>query len=216
MISTPPSSTPEIPFDPRQFDAGYYGGKARGGFGEEVHWDHPQQQIELPNKFDVVKEEGDYQRILFVGCGLGHEVRYFRNRGKEAHGVEISEYAVTQCDPSVKQWVHLYNGWELQAFGDKTMDIVASFDVLTLMPDDLLRKLAPEMRRVCANRIVIRTPVDVQEDQKGQFIGLDGVSFRCLTSRQWRELFEHDGFKFKRSFTSGNVPGEMFFIFSCL
>jgi len=216
MIAIPPNSTPEFPWSPNQFDAGYYGGQARGGFGEEIKWEHAQQQVELQNKFDILKEEGDFRRVLFVGCALGNEVRFFRERGKQAYGVEISEYAVANCHESVKRWVHLYDGWNLARITNKTIDIVASFDVLTLMPDEMLRKLAPEMLRVCRNRIVIRTPVDKASDQHGQYVGHDGVTFRCLTHDQWCELFARDGFKLKRSFDSNSVPNEMYFVFSCL
>lgn len=214
MIAIAPTATPEFPFDPKQFDAGYYGGQARGGFGEEINWEHPQQQAELQNKFDIIKEDGDFESILFVGCAFGNEVRFFRMRNKEAEGVEISEYAVSKCAEEFKKWVHHYNGWSLGEFKDKSFDIVASFDVLTLMPDEMLRKLAPEMRRVCRHRIVIRTPVDKHADQQGQYVGNDGVTFRCLTTAQWCELFEQDGFKLKRSPDSNNVPSEMYFIFS--
>lgn len=214
MISISPTNVPEFPYDQAQFDAGYYGAQARGGFGEEINWDHPQQQIELQNKFDVIAETGEFKTILFVGCALGNEVRFFRAKEKEAQGVEISAYAVEHCDPSVKEWIHLYNGWNLEKFADQSMDVVAAFDVLGLIPRDILDQLATQIRRVSKNRIIFRTPIDPTGDQQGQYIGNDGVSFANLTQVQWCEIFEQDGFKLTRIFPTNNVPSEHVFIFS--
>lgn len=214
MIATTPTASPEFPYDQNQFDAGYYGGGARGGFGPEIGWDHAQQQLELQAKFDMVKEAGDFKTILFVGCALGNEVRYFREREKEAQGVEISRYAVEHCDPSVAQFVHLYDGLHLDKFADQSMDVVASFDVLTLIPQEMLAILAAEIRRVSRARIIFRTPVDVNSDQNGLYIGNDGVSFINRTQAQWTDLFAKDGFQCSRVYATNNVPGEHMFIFS--
>jgi len=145
-----------------KFNADYYGNKARGGFGKEIFWNTLEQQNELETKFRVINDLGYFNSILFIGCAFGNEVRYFRERGKQATGVEISEYAVNTVDKSVKNFVKLYNGWELQDYKDNSVDIVASFDVLTLIPDDMLNKLVKEMCRVSSSGIVIRTSVDIK------------------------------------------------------
>lgn len=189
---------PEYPYSPDKFDKAYYGERARGGFGVEIHWDNPIQQMELEKKFNFIKESGEYTSILFVGCALGNEVRYFRERYKQASGVEISEYAVANCDESVKNFIKLYNGWELKDYPDKSIDVVAAFDVLTLIPDDMLKKLVKEMCRVAKSSIVMRTIVDMDGKRKGEWIGNDGVTFRYLRFHEWVELLKDENFLVKR------------------
>lgn len=184
----------EYPYSFDKFDEDYYGNRARGGFGEEINWDNQIQQYELQKKFDTINNNAEYNSILFIGCALGGEVRYFRERGKEAYGVEVSEYAVNNCEPSVKDFVKLYNGWQLDSFADKSIDVIASFDVLTLIPDDLLNLLIPEMCRVALNKIIFRNIVDIDGSKKGEYAGNDGVTYRYLTIPQWTELFNKSGF----------------------
>ena len=214
MKPTKHTDTPEFPYSVSMFDDGYYGGRARGGFGPEVFWDHPIQMEQLRGKMNTIRNAGDFSTVLFVGCGIGNEVRYFRIHGKDAHGVDVSEVAIARCDASIREHVQKYNGWLLDSFKDKSMDVVASFDVLTLIPQGMLEKLAKEMKRVSSGSIVFRTPVDKHENQGGKYIGNDGVSFRCLTRNQWVGLFSGDGFALTKAMDSFNVPEEMIFIFS--
>jgi hypothetical protein len=185
---------PEYPYSSDKFDKAYYGNKARGGFGEEIFWENPTQQYELEKKFNIISGYGDFETILFIGCAFGNEVRYFRDKGKEASGVEVSEYATSIVDKTIKDYVKLYNGWQLKDYLDKSIDVVASFDVLTLIPDDMLHKLVKEMCRVVKDKIVVRTVVDANNNQDNKWIGNDGVSFRELTINQWVILFSNEGF----------------------
>ncbi len=193
------------------FDEGYYGKRARSGFGEEVFWDNPAQQDELKMKFKSVGDSGKYNSILFIGCAFGNEVRYFRNNNKEATGVEISEYAVSIVNESIKGYVKLYNGWELKEYKNNSVDIVASFDVLTLIPEDMLKKLVKEMCRVSSNRIVVKTSIDTK-GRNGQWAGNDGVSFRLYTMDYWIKLFVDENFIVKKN--AINLRSQVTFLFT--
>jgi predicted TPR repeat methyltransferase len=202
---------PTNPYSEKCFDEGYYGGSIRGGFGPEIKWDNPMQQSELQKKFDCVSAGGSYESILFVGCALGNEVRYFRELGKNATGVEISSYAVEHCHASVSGHVRLYDGWDLGHLDNLGVDVVASFDVLTLLPDDMLLKLIGEMHRAAADRIVFRTIVDCKCNLNEQWAGNDGVTFRYLTWDKWRDLFSKNDFMLVSS--PMDYKGEIVFTF---
>lgn len=204
---------PEHPYSPDKFDADYYGGKARGGFGEEIRWENPIQQNELLKKAMLIATAiNSYNSILFIGCALGNEVRYFRQGNKRAYGVEISEYAVSNCHPTLKEYIRQYNGWDLSFHKSNGFDVVAAFDVLTLVPDDMLEKLVKEMCRVSRNKIIFRNIIDHDNSKNGEWIGNDGVTFRYLTLEQWRQLFEAN--KFVLSRYEMNKHFETIFVFS--
>jgi hypothetical protein len=200
-----------VPYDQANFNSEYYGKGARGGFGPQIEWGNREQQKQLELKFDVIWRAGDFENILFIGCALGNEVRYFFEHGKDARGVEISSYAVEHCEPSIRDLVSVYNGWDLGKFSDRSFDVVAAFDVLTLVPTEMMDKLAKEMSRVAKKMIIFRTYIDHKCNRHGDWIGNNGVTFRYHTFEEWRDLFGKDGFVLQPASVSDR--GEMVFVF---
>src|ERR1043165_5813341 len=135
-------TTPEHPYSPSLFDADYYGNRARGGFGPEIRWESPEQQNQLAIKFSVCEWGGPYESILFVGCALGAEPLYFSQHGKQAQGIDISAGSIENALLEAKPLVKLYDGETMPFFSDKQFDVVAAFDVLTLVPFPMVEKLA--------------------------------------------------------------------------
>lgn len=191
--------TQEFPYDPARFDADYYGGGARGGFPSSYTWEHPDQQAQLEKKFQLVQRFGDYQTILFIGCAKGFEVRYFFDKGKQSWGVDVSKFAVENCDANSRDRIFHFNGWNLIRFRPQHFDVVAAFDVLTLLPDKMLDLLSVEMRRTCAKRIIFRTVIASAEDRKEPWHGNDGVTYRYLPWETWVDLFARKGFELRWS-----------------
>jgi SAM-dependent methyltransferase len=74
--------------------------------------------------------------VLDYGCAKGFLVKALRWLGRSAFGVDISEYAVKNADPEVKEFV----GQEIP--GGFHFDYVIAKDVLEHMPlEDILRFL---------------------------------------------------------------------------
>jgi 2-polyprenyl-3-methyl-5-hydroxy-6-metoxy-1,4-benzoquinol methylase len=179
-------TTPEHPYSPSLFDADYYGNRARGGFGPEIKWDNPDQQNQLAIKFAVCAAGGPYDSILFVGCALGAEPLYFSQRGKQAQGIDVSTWAIENALPEAKSLVRLFDGETMPFFEDKQFDVVAAFDVLTLVPAPMADKLSKEMQRVSRNRIVVR---GIARETGKEWDGNDGVSFKYKSLKQWKTMF---------------------------
>lgn len=76
----------------------------------------------------------DGETLLDVGCARGYYVKALRMLGIEAHGYDISEWAIANCDPEVKPYVSNYlNGTEY--------DVITGKDVLEHIAPDELRTL---------------------------------------------------------------------------
>ncbi len=182
---------PFIVYSQSQFNEEYYGGGARGGF-TKYSWEDPEQQKQLKLKWEVTHWHSDFNSILFVGCAKGFEVRYFREHNKHAVGIDISQYAITNCDRQVVDYCNLYDGSHID-WGKDAFDMVAAFDVLTLAPDDMLEELCEEIVRVASKKIIIRTIVKNWRNLDDRWDGQDGVSFRYLNFHDWDRHFTKSG-----------------------
>lgn len=187
---------PLYPYDPALFDKDYYGGGARGGF-VKYEYDDPDQQEQLKYKWDACHWSGDFESILFVGSAMGFEVKYFKDKGKIVGGVDVSEYAIKHALPGTARHMMLYDGRNLD-FRENGSDIVAAFDVLTLIPDEMMRQLGKEIVRVAYKKIVMRSIVKNWRNAKEKWDGNDGVSFTYKPFDYWDWLFSESGkFRFE-------------------
>lgn len=164
---------PEIPYHHDRFDKGYYHGERRGLVDYE--YDSKSQQEQLPIKFHNLSRFDDMGKVLFVGCARGFEVRFFRERGIDAWGIDVSKWGIENCDPAVKQFCQLYDG-ENFPFADDSFHTVAAFDVVALPPDDLARRIIREMGRVSHRYLYYRTHVLAPYETPGLIHGMDGVT----------------------------------------
>jgi hypothetical protein len=206
------STKPAIPeWNPEFFDAAYYGQGGRGGFREYDYRSALQQgQLEIKrNLCDRIL----HSSALFIGCARGYEVAHWRHHGKQAAGVDVSTWAIDNQIPEAEGHCRLYNGWDLSTFADKSFDLVAAFDVLTLVPDDMLEKLSAEMRRVAAKAIVFRTVVKNWRNSARVVDSLDGAWFRYLPLSSWDRIFtEHGDFILESCAMSWNAECFLTFV----
>src|SRR3972149_7053071 len=102
-------------------------------------------------------EETEPKTVLDAGCALGFLVEAFRNRGVEAYGVDISEYAIQNVYPKIKKYCWI--GSITDPF-PKKYDLITSIEVLEHMPQ---RESERAIENLCnhANEIVFSsTPFD--------------------------------------------------------
>jgi 2-polyprenyl-3-methyl-5-hydroxy-6-metoxy-1,4-benzoquinol methylase len=171
------------------FDEGYYERGERGGYNGRS-WDDPEHQRQLEIKLVALRRDTGILngRVLFVGCAQGLEVKKFNNAGYEAWGVDVSKYAIANVLEGERSRCQVYDGKNLP-FGDSHFDIVASFDVLTLVRHEDLPILCKEMCRVSRRYVYFRTHVSNHKQRNGEIIGMDGVPIRRLPFDEWNRLF---------------------------
>jgi SAM-dependent methyltransferase len=90
------------------------------------------------------KERPSY---LDVGCAMGFYVRRLAALGWDAHGVDLSEYAVAE---GRKRGIAnlVVSGGESLPFPDESFDFVTSIDVIEHMPPAAAAAMVDELRRV--------------------------------------------------------------------
>lgn len=182
---------PSLDYSPAQYDEGYYRRGERCGF-KDYFYDHPEQQQQLAIKFHACRSVV-HGSALFIGCAMGFEVAYWRRQGRQASGCDVSRWAIDNALPAAVGAVRHYDGRSLSWLPDNSVDLVASFDVLTHLPDDMLRDLAAEMVRVARLGIVFRTIVKNWRNLDAKVDFQDGCYGRYLRFEDWDRLFSQSG-----------------------
>lgn len=175
-----------------QFGKEYFDGSREqgyGGYSYDGRW--------IPIAEDIVKHfqlrSGD--RVLDIGCGKGFLVKDLMKvcPGLEVFGLDISEYAVLNCEPEVIGRVHQGNATQLP-FPDNSFQAVLSINTVhNLDRFDCLVALK-EMQRVGPGRGYVQ--VDTYRTSVEQEVFLDWV----LTAKtygkpeEWVELLKEAGY----------------------
>jgi hypothetical protein len=173
------------------FDQSYYEKGNHGGMINSF-WNDPVQQEQLGHKFHDFMQFSPKKgsKILFVGCAKGYEVRYFTERGFDAYGCDISQWAIENCDSSIKDRVLLFDGSKLP-YPDNSFSSVLSFDVISLAKDHA--SFASEICRICTSFILIRTSILTwRHDPEGPH-GTDGAPFILKSFDFWDKSFTSSG-----------------------
>ena len=72
---------------------------------------------------------------LDAGCGMGHVVRLLLERGYDANGVDISEYAIHHYMSDLAEQMRIRQvGLEDLPFSDRQFDLVYCSDVMEHIP----------------------------------------------------------------------------------
>jgi SAM-dependent methyltransferase len=118
-----------------------------GGYRYDGRW--------IPIAEDIVRhfnlKSGD--RVLDVGCGKGFLVKDLMKvcPGLEAFGLDISEYAVMNCEPDVVGRLHVGNAMHLP-FPDNSFQCVVSINAVHNLDRAGCIKALKEMERLAPGR----------------------------------------------------------------
>jgi hypothetical protein len=92
-----------------------------------------------------------FEKVLDYGCAKGFMVYAMRLLGKEAFGVDVSEYAVNNCHPKVKEYLSVIETPEDIKGG---WDLIIAKDVLEHIPKEQIPVTLSAFRRRCKNLFV--------------------------------------------------------------
>jgi len=185
QIPTEPQWSPEF------YGPGYYGKGERNGF-MSYDFDSEEQQRQLALKWQFCTEV-PHRSAFFVGCALGFEVAYWQRKGRHATGVDVSKWAIENAHPMARFFVALYDGRAFPWLADNAVDLVASFDVLTHVPDHMIEGLCDDIVRIARRGIVFRSIVKNFRNLEDKVDFLDGSWGRYRRLEEWDRLFCRSG-----------------------
>ena len=119
--------------------------------------------------------------VLDAGCAMGFLVEKLRERGIEAWGVDISEYAIGEVAPSVREYCWV--GSITDPFPMK-YDLIVSIEVLEHLPQEQAESAVANLCIFSDDVLFSSTPYDYKE----------ASHFNVQPVEYWAELFAKEGF----------------------
>lgn len=160
-----------------------------GGYRYDGRW--------LPIAEDIVKHFGlkSGDRVLDIGCGKGFLVKDLMKvcPGLEVFGLDISEYAVMNCEPEIIGRIHVGNATRLP-FPENSFQAVLSINTVHNLDRANCVLAVQEMERVAPGHGYIQ--VDAYRNKEEEQMFLDWV----LTARTygtpgfWVDLLREAGY----------------------
>jgi hypothetical protein len=98
-----------------------------------------------------------FKSSIEFGCATGSMVAALRSRGVKAHGVDISSYAISQADPSIRD--HLTVG-DFGVLDDLTepVDAIIGQEVFEHVPPSDIPLIFKKIHDVCSNWLIFTVP----------------------------------------------------------
>ncbi|MHB0966791.1 MAG: class I SAM-dependent methyltransferase [Bellilinea sp.] len=119
--------------------------------------------------------------VLDAGCAKGFLVEGFRNRGVEAWGVDISEYAIQQIHESIKPYCRV--GSITDSFPQK-YDLIVTIEVVEHMTAEMGKKAIANLCAHADRILFSSTPFDFKET----------THFNVQPPEYWSREFARHGF----------------------
>jgi SAM-dependent methyltransferase len=98
------------------------------------------------------------RRTLDVGCALGFVVEALREVGVEAHGVDVSQFAVDHAAPGARGFLQRGDLGSGLPFPDGHFDLVSALEILEHLEPGNVAAALRELRRLTSAYAVVTTP----------------------------------------------------------
>ena len=158
-------------------------------------------ELTIPLCFRIIElldiQENDI--ILDFGCAKGYLVKGFRLLHREAYGVDISDYAISQAPGEIRPKLFLVKpGDSIPIIDNRRYDYVIAKDVLEHVPYEQLSAILQELRWACRCMFVV---VPLGENGKFNVPAYENDVTHIIREplEWWRGMFEDNGFSVKRA-----------------
>lgn len=113
---------------------------------------------------DKIIADYNPKTVLDAGCAFGYLVSAFRRRGVQAYGIDISQYAISQADDSIKDYCYVGSLCDELPHGlPKKFDLVTNIEILEHINKEDSRKAIANLCRLSDTIFFSSTPYDFDE-----------------------------------------------------
>jgi GT2 family glycosyltransferase len=176
-LPAPGGTPPPAQASEATYDAAYFASHCGLAYERNEHWltffgrvaDHVARDIAPASSLDV-------------GCAMGFLVEALADRGVDAHGIDISDYAISQVRDDMERRCHVASA--LEPFG-RRYDLISCIEVIEHLPPESAEAL---VENICAHSddvIFASTPIDYREE----------THINVNPPEHWAELFARFGFQ---------------------
>jgi ubiquinone/menaquinone biosynthesis C-methylase UbiE len=149
----------------REYGYSYFDGPREYGYGG-YRYDGRWKTVakDMVEHFNL--KPGD--RVLDIGCAKGFLIKDLMSLGIDAYGIDISEYALANCEPEVVGRLHLGTAEKLP-FPDNSFSAAFSINTLHNLPRGECKKAIQEIERIAPGKGFIQVDSFLNPQQKEIF-----------------------------------------------
>ena len=150
----------------------------------------------IPEALDI-KEYFEFDTCVDYGCAKGFLVNALRIIGCDAYGEDISEYAVENCHPNVRDYVSLPN--------DNVYDLLICKDVLEHIPEENIPDVLQQFKKKSSQFFFV-IPLGDNDRFRIREYEVDITHVTKKDEEWWINMFESQGMKLvKFSYSFGSI-----------
>lgn len=103
------------------------------------------------------------KKLLEIGCAKGFLVKSLRDNGVDAYGIDISTYAIGECEPEVASYVNVGDARDLSAYSRNEFDVVFTRGLFSCLAENEIQGVIDEIGRISKQSVHVLFP-DVPEE----------------------------------------------------
>ncbi len=178
----------------RQFGKEFFDGERRTGYGGFNYMPRFWQPV-APTFQDYYNLKAG-MKVLDIGCAKGFMVYDFMQLipGLDIQGIDISDYAIQNAKPEVKDRVQVANATQLP-FPDNEFDLVISINTLHNLEGQDLDQAFQEVNRVSKGNAFITVDAYNTEEEKESMFAWNLTAKTILSAQDWIKYFEKVNYK---------------------
>ena len=183
----------EIILTAKKYGYDYFDGDRKYGYGgynyNPKYWS--KVSMDLIKYYNLNNDSS----ILDIGCAKGFLLYEFKkNLPKiKIQGVDISEYAIQNAKPEVKEFIHQGNAVNLP-YPNNTFDLVLSIVTLHNLKIEDLKKALNEISRVSKKNAFITLDAYSNETEKKNMEDWNLTAETVMSKKDWVKFFKDNNF----------------------
>ena len=185
--------SPEIVKIAREFSKEFFDGDRKFGYGGLTY--NPKYWANVVKDFVEYYKIKPDAKILDVGCAKGYMVYDFKRQypGLEMHGVDISEYAIKNCHPEVKDNLQVGEAESLK-FEDNYFDLVISINTVHNLELENCVASIKEISRVSKGNSFITVDAYNSDEEKERMFKWNLTAKTIMSTNDWKDTFKRIGY----------------------
>jgi SAM-dependent methyltransferase len=154
--------------------------------------------LTIPMAYQIIKYLGltESKSVLDFGCSKGYLVKAFRKLNINAYGVDVSEYAISNCDTEVKRYCKLLSKKCYFPFKRK-FDFIISKDVLEHLTEAQIKFFLNNYKKK-TNHMFHVVPLGDNGKFRIKEYHLDKSHLQMNDEKWWFNIFNSCGWKVEK------------------
>lgn len=179
---------------PNEYDASYFDGRTQtymhnAGYSSYTRWYRTEGENSSGEFWkDYANRWVNHlalsgKKVLEVGCAKGFIVKDLRDAGVDAYGLDVSSYAISQCEPGMSTYLTVGDArTALAGYARNEFDVLLTFRFLECISDADMPALVTQMNRISRKQVHVVDNFTGVKEGAGQY-------YTQHTAQEWLDLF---------------------------